>query len=121
LLEAPTQTPTTYTYPQEMVDESRAQGVTDGTTTIPDEIRKLNLAYQRVDQRHQYHKDDMVYTRGLSNPEHDSLHCMITGPMKENGLYPVHTILRNGTSRILLIGPENMILSTAATSRHHLK
>jgi hypothetical protein len=91
----------------------------DGTTTIANEIRKLNLAYQRVDQRHQYQKDDLVFTRGIPNPEHDSLHCVITGPMKENGLYPVHTTLRDGTSCILLIGPENLILSSPATTSRH--
>lgn len=92
------------------------------TTTVSHEIQKIHLAYQRVDQRCQYQKDDMVYTRGLCDPEHDSLHCVITGSMDENGLYPVHTTLRDGTSCILHIGPENMILSSpATTTRRHFK
>lgn len=52
----------------------------------------------------------MVYTRGIYNYEHNWLHCIIIGTIK-NGYYPVHTTLRDGTSTILHIKPENLVLS----------
>lgn len=52
----------------------------------------------------------MVFTRGISNHEHNWLHCIIIGSIK-NGTYPVHTTLRDGTSCILHFRPENLVLS----------
>lgn len=85
----------------------------NGTTTISHEIMKLNQAYERIQHPHNFKINDMVYTRGVPNLAHNWLHCIIIGPIKD-GMYPVHTILRDGTSCILHFKPEYLILSSSA-------
>jgi hypothetical protein len=60
-----------------------------------------------------FQTNDMVFTRGIQNLDYNWLHCIILGPMK-NDLYPVHTILRDGTTCILHLKPDNLLLSIDA-------